>query len=104
MYKGLKGDACIPTDDHIPTLPLPPPIRHSRNHHSLTFQTPTKELTFTKAHYSLKQSEIGMPFQICSFFPQTIRDWNALPDSIITSAEGAEHGVARFTSLVRARD
>ena len=39
-----------------------------------------------------------------SFFPQLIRDWNALPDSIITSAEGAEDGEARFTSLVRARD
>ena len=32
------------------------------------------------------------------------KGWNALPDSIITSAEGAEDGVARFTSLVRARD
>ena len=40
----------------------------------------------------------------CSFFPQTIRDWNALPDSLISSAEGAEDGVAKFTSLVRARD
>ena len=39
-----------------------------------------------------------------SFFPQTIRDWNALPDSIITSAEGADDCVARFTSLVRAKD
>ena len=39
-----------------------------------------------------------------SFFPQTIRDWNALPDSLISSAEGAEDGVAKFTSLVRARD
>ena len=28
----------------------------------------------------------------------------ALPDSIITSVEGAEDGVARFTSLVRAKD
>ena len=36
----------------------------------------------------------------CSFSPQTIRDWNALPDSLISSAEG----VAKFTSLVRARD
>ena len=35
-----------------------------------------------------------------SFFPQTVRDWNALPDSVITSVEGAEDGVARFTSLV----
>ena len=40
----------------------------------------------------------------CSLFPQTIRDWNALPDSLISSAEGAEDGVAKFTSLVRARD
>ena len=37
----------------------------------------------------------------CSFSPQTIRDWNALPDSLISSAEGAEDGVAKFTSLVR---
>ena len=40
----------------------------------------------------------------CSFFPQAIRDWNALPDSLISSAEGAKDGVAKFTSLVRARD
>ena len=40
----------------------------------------------------------------CSFRPQTIRDWNALPDSLISSAEGAEDGVAKFTSLVRSRD
>ena len=40
----------------------------------------------------------------CSFPPpQTIRDWNALPDSLISSAEGAED-VAKFISLVRARD
>ena len=37
-------------------------------------------------------------------FPQTIRDWNALPDSLISSSEGAEDGVAKFTSLVRAGD
>ena len=28
--------------------------------------------------------------------PLIIRDWNALPDSIIASAEGAEDGVAKF--------
>ena len=38
----------------------------------------------------------------CRFFPQTIRDWNALPDSLISSAEDAEYCVAKFTSLVRA--
>ena len=33
----------------------------------------------------------------CSFSPQTIRNWNALPDSLISSAEGAEEdGVAKF--------
>ena len=31
LYKGLKGAASIPTDD------LMPPIKPSRNHHSLTF-------------------------------------------------------------------
>ena len=39
-----------------------------------------------------------------SFFPQTIRDWNALFDSLISSAEDAEDCVAKFTSLVRVRD
>ena len=36
--------------------------------------------------------------------PQTIRDWNALPDSLISSAEDAGDCVAKFTSLVRSRD
>ena len=39
-----------------------------------------------------------------SFFPHTIRDWNAVSDSLISSAEVAEDCVAKFTSLVRARD
>ena len=29
-----------------------------------------------------------------------MRTWNALPDSLISSAEGAEDSVAKFTSLV----
>ena len=37
-----------------------------------------------------------------SFFPQAIRDWNALPESLISSAEDAEDCVAKLTSLVRA--
>ena len=36
-----------------------------------------------------------------SFFPQTIRDWNSLTDSLLSAAEGAEDSVAKFTSLVR---
>ena len=38
------------------------------------------------------------------FFPQTIRDWNELPDSLISSAELSDDCVSKFTSLVRARD
>ena len=36
-----------------------------------------------------------------SFFPDTIRDWSALPAAIISSAESSEDPVARVTSLVR---
>ena len=39
-----------------------------------------------------------------SFVPKSIRDWNALPDTLISSAEDAEDCVDKFTSLVRARD
>ena len=82
LYKGLKGKASIPTDDLIPL------VRRCRNDHSVAYQVPIANTDIYK----------------CSFFPQTIRDWNTLPDSLISSAEGAEHGVAKFTSLVRARD
>ena len=65
----------------------------------------------------------------CSFFPQTLRDWNDFPDSLISSAEVSDESVSQtvrdwidlpdslissaevlddcvsmFTSLVRARD
>ena len=82
LYKGLKGKASIPTDD------LTPLVRRCRNDHSMAYQVPIANIDIYK----------------CSFFPQTIRDWNALPDSLISSAEDAEDGVAKFTSLVRARD
>ena len=39
-----------------------------------------------------------------SFFPDTIRDRNAVPASIVSSAESSEDPVARFTSLVRSSD
>ena len=35
---------------------------------------------------------------------QTIRDWNDLPESLISSAELSDDSVSKFTSLVRARD
>ena len=39
-----------------------------------------------------------------SFFPQTIKDWNDLPESLISSFELPDDSVSKFTSLVRARD
>ena len=81
LYKGLKGAASIPTND------LVLPIRHVRKHYSLAFQTPFANTDIYK----------------CSFFPQTIRDWNSLTDSLLSASEGAEDSIAMFTSLVRAR-
>ena len=39
-----------------------------------------------------------------SFFTDTIRDWNALLASVISSAEGFKDCVTRFTALVRSSD
>ena len=71
LYKGLKGKDSVPTDDLIPKT------RHCRNQHSMAFQAPIANTDVYKG----------------SFFPQTIRDWNALPDSLISSAEDAENCV-----------
>ena len=83
LYKGLKGKARIPTDDLIPKN------RRCRKQHSLAFQIPSPA---SKEAYK------------SSFFPQTIRDWNDLPDSLISSAEMSDDCVSKFASLVRARD
>ena len=82
LYKGLKGKARIPTDDLIPKN------RRCRNQHSLVFQIPS---ACKEAYKS-------------SFFPQTIRDWNDLPDSLISSAEMSDDCVSKFASLVRSMD
>ena len=74
LYKGLKGKASVPTDDLIPKT------RRCRNQHSMAFQTPIANTDVYKS----------------SFFPQTIRDWNALPDSLISSIGDAEDCVAQF--------
>ena len=63
LYKGLKGKAIVPTDDLIPKT------RHGRNQHTMAFQTPIANQDVYKG--------------TCSFFPQTIRDWNALPYSLV---------------------
>ena len=56
-------------------------------HHSFAFQSPAARTDIYKGSF-FPQTEIGMPFQIL----------------IITSVEGVEDSVARFISLVRARD
>ena len=76
LYKGLKGKARIPTDDLIPKN------RRCRNQHSLVFQIPSASIDAYKK----------------SFFPQTIRDWNVLPDSLISFAELSDDCVSKFTS------
>ena len=60
--------------------------RRGRNQHSLAFQIPSA----SKDVYTY------------SFFPQTIRDWNDLPESLISSSELSDDSVSKFTSLVRA--
>ena len=82
LYKGLKGKASVPTDD------LSPKTRRCRNQYSMAFQTSIANTDVYKG----------------SFFPRAIRDWNGRPESLISSAEDAEDFVAKFTSLVRARD
>ena len=57
-------------------------IRGCRNHHALTFQTPSARTDIYKG----------------PFFSQTNREKTTLLNTIISSAERAEDGVARFTS------
>ena len=78
LYKGLNGNARIPTDNLIHK------IRRCRN-----------LLQITSACKDAYKN---------SFFPKTIRYWNDLPDSLITSAEMSDYCVSKFTSLVGARD
>ena len=73
---------------YILTIDLVPPNWHTRNHHSLAVQT---LLAGTDSYKS-------------SFFPQTIKDWNSLTDSLISTSVCAEDSVTKFTFLVRARD
>ena len=82
LYKGLKGKARIPTDDLIPKT------RRCRKSHSKAFQLPSASIEAYK----------------CNFFPQIIRDWNDLPDSLFSTAEMSDDCVSKFASLVRSRD
>ena len=82
LYKGLKDKARIPPDDLIPKN------RRFRNQHSIVFQI----------HSASKDAYTK------SFFPQTIRDWDVIPDSLISSAELSDDCVSKFTFFLRARD
>ena len=84
LYKGLKSKAKIPTDDLIPKNRR----NRCRHQHSLDFQIPSASKEAYKSN----------------FFPQTIRDWNDLPDSLISSAEMSDDCLSKFASLVRTRD
>ena len=70
------------------TCILIPKTRRGRNQHSLAFQIPSASKDVYKY----------------SFFPHTIRGWNDLPESLISSSELSDDSVSKFTSLVRARD
>ena len=41
---------------------------------------------------------------IIASFPQTIRDWNDLPEPLIPSSEPSDESASKFTPFVRARD
>ena len=81
LFNGLKGRTGISCDNLQPQNTC----RCSRNQHPMAFQVPYARTDIYKY----------------SFFPDTIRDWNALPGSIISSAENSEDPVAGITSLVR---
>ena len=46
--------------------------------------------------------KVQTPINVASF-PQNIRDWNVLPDSLISSAEVSDDCLSKFNSLVTAR-
>ena len=88
LYKGLKGYRY-----------LIPKTRGCRNHHSMALQV----VKIIKVMISCVVTASKNTYKN-SFFPQTIRDWNDLPDSLISSAELPDDCVSKLTSLVRARD
>ena len=85
MYKCLKCKARIPTDDLIRKN------KRCRNQHSMVFQIPSASKDSNKKGFFLSPNK-------------SIRDWNALPDSPISSVELSDDCESKFTSLVRARD
>ena len=83
LYKGMKGKARIHTDDLIPKT-----RRCRRSSHSMAFRLPSASIEAYK----------------CSFLPQTIRDWNDLPGSLLSTSEMSDYCVFKFASLVRSME
>ena len=84
LCKGLKGAASIPTDDLISPHPHFYPTPQLGAVEIMThwfFRHPLQELTFARSHSSLKQSDIGMSFQIRLFSPLKVQRmvWLGLP-------------------------
>ena len=63
MYKLVNGLVLVNTEDS-----LIPPDRISRNNNTKAYQIPSCRTEIRKE----------------SYFPRTIRDWNALPDNCVT--------------------
>ena len=58
LYKGLKGESSVPTDDLIPKT------RRCRNRHSMAFQTPIASTDVYKGSFFLQTIRIAMPSPI----------------------------------------
>ena len=91
LYKCLKGAASIPTDDLIP------PVRLQKSSLFGISNPHCKNWSF------FPQSILDL---YCLYMPlspgiRTQPDWNALPNLVVSSAEGVK--IAKFTSLARAR-
>ena len=71
----------------ISTDYLFPKIMRCGNQHLMAFQTTSASTNAYKFN----------------FFPQTIRDWNDLPDALISYAEVSNDRMSKITSFVRAR-
>ena len=78
LYKGLKGKPSIPKDDLMPL------VRRCRKHHSMAYQVPIVNTDIYKCSSPSRPLGIGMHFHTL----------------LSPSAEGAEDGVAKFSSLI----
>jgi len=76
LYKIITEEVVIPAKDK-----LIQPICKTRHMHSLPFQNPWSKIDTGKM----------------SFFPRTIRDWNSLPDQVVTAGTLAAFKVAVST-------